>query len=136
QRSSIARAPLEQGPSPQLYSNNYVRCDMFVDFSRLSGATLTRGSHLFREEGTCLAELMAYLTGEAHTMTPACIPSDLRGLVWGVNDWGWWWDDAQRTRALLPMSPKILGASKPTPEVVEARLDIAWRYLGEVIGGE
>jgi hypothetical protein len=104
----------------------------FIDLSRLEGARLTRGRHERREDGTNLMELIAYLTGEPHTDMPECVPSEISTLGVWINDHGAWETTQQRTEALIPLIPKILGARRDE-EATQKRLLLSAHHAAKKV---
>jgi hypothetical protein len=57
-----------------------------IDESKLAGIVLRKGLHKTPEEGMCLMEVVAYVTGEEHTDRPACVAKLLGEMGRILND--------------------------------------------------
>lgn len=94
--------------------------------------TLTSGDHISRDDGVCAMEAVAWIAGEPHSDAPKCAAPTLRRLLIGLND-ARWASDAERTMALAPFLPRIIGTAPESADVARRRAfvlaDIAVREI-------
>lgn len=91
-------------------------------FNVLSTLTLKHGAHSSREEGMCAMEAVAWLANEPHSDSPACTCPVLASVVRKWNDS---LPDADRTRLLRPLLPKLIGTRAQSDDVLLRRMYIA-----------
>lgn len=93
---------------------------------RLARVVLTRGSHLSREDGLCLAEAVAWIAGEPHTAYPECMSPVLRVVGDSLND-----DlpDNRRQR-LVPLIPDLIGTAGDGHDETRSYLALDWLLRG------
>lgn len=75
-----------------------------IDPERYAAITLGRGMHETLDEGTCLMEAVAYLVGEEHSDSPACVSPILGEFGRSLND-VLSHDLRQELRGLIPSLP-------------------------------
>ena len=88
----------------------------------LEGLTLLYGAHPDRAQGLCALEAVAWLAGEEHSDRPACACPVVAAFARRLNDRIG--DDAERTRILRPLIPRIVG-TRSTEEVERRRAYVA-----------
>jgi hypothetical protein len=90
-----------------------------------STITLGAGSHPPGGDAMCVMEAVAYVAGEPWSDDPACACPVIAVLLRRWND-----DlpDADRTRLLAPLIPRLVG-SRSTPEVEQRRALMALDWL-------
>src|SRR5690606_588012 len=87
--------------------------------------TLDEGAHDTPDDGMCLLEAAAYISGEYHSDHPACVSPVIAAFGRRWND-----DlpDDDRQRLLLPLLP-LLPDTASTAEVEEARAWMATDWM-------
>ena len=79
-----------------------------IDEKRLARIkTLKRGNHSGISQGACVMEVASYVAGEPWSDHPACACPVITAFMIAWNDA--LPSDAERTRLLLPLIPKIVG---------------------------
>jgi hypothetical protein len=69
--------------------------------------TLAKGAHNTPDDGRCAMEWVAYIAGEPHSDSPACVSPLLRDFGMSLNDR---WDDEQRQK-LRPYLARCIGTA-------------------------
>ena len=80
---------------------------------------ISHGSHQSRADGMCVMELVAYLAGEPHTVTPACACPIVTKAAQVLNDGAP--NDETRTRVLRPYLGR-LATSRADRQTEERRV--------------
>ena len=93
--------------------------------AKLRTMNLANGSHRDRSNGLCAMEVVAWLAGEPHSDHPACACPVLSAFMRSWNDA---MPDADRTRLLRPLLPKLIGSAS-TQAVAERRAYLALDWL-------
>jgi hypothetical protein len=75
----------------------------------LDGIRIAEGGHANRAAGVCAMEAVAWLAGEPHSDTPACVCPVLARFIRHWNDE--LADDDERTRVLRPILPALVGTA-------------------------
>ena len=83
-----------------------------------SDIVLLKGWHRERDQGVCAMEAVAWLAGETHGESPVCACPTYSGFLRRLND-AEWPSDADRTEALLPILPLMLGTGVIGPRTSE-----------------
>jgi len=78
----------------------------------------------------CVMTAVAWAAGEPHSDAPECACPVAARIAIRINDGKWWKDDAERTAALLPLVPRLVG-SRASREVTIARARLAARWALE-----
>lgn len=73
--------------------------------------TLSRGSHIHKNEGTCVMEAVAWLAGEPHSDKPQCTNFFIRNLMIEWNDS--LPSDGMRNKVLGPLLIHVVGTNQP-----------------------
>ncbi len=68
----------------------------------LSRLNLSEGNHDYREEGMCVMEAVAYVSGEEHSDHPLCADEQLTSMMVCLND-ELYDHDRQKLRPLIPL---------------------------------
>ena len=83
----------------------------------MSDLTLSAGAHATREDGMCLMEAVAYISGEPHSDHPECACPVLAAYGRALNDR---MPDDLRSALLADLAPRLVG-TRSTPEVERRR---------------
>jgi hypothetical protein len=92
---------------------------MPFDFSTID-IIISQGDHKDPTDGLCVMEAVAFFEGEEHTDHPDCACPVVGTLARGVNDTINL--DADRTRLLRPLIPRIVGTVSPEHEAARAAI--------------
>ncbi len=85
---------------------------------------LSKGSHKTPQDGMCIMECAAYISGERHTAMPNCSSRLIANLAMDTNDNA---TDEDRNK-LIPFVLRIAG-SKGTPEMEKLRALMCIRFM-------
>lgn len=78
------------------------------------GTLLYAGAHRPSQGRLCVMEAVAYVAGEAHSDRPTCASLVLASYARALNDVSWP-SDEERTAALAPIVPLLVGTRDDTP---------------------
>src|SRR6267154_2076091 len=76
-------------------------------WAQIQDVPLQHGSHVSREEGGCVMEIISYVAGLPWSDHPACTCPTLTAFMISWNDG--LPSDAERDRLLKPLIPKLVG---------------------------